>query len=169
MNIMRMKLSLPVIALPLVLAGCGGMPETVPGADAAQVNVKSMSLAAQRFDQFCIASIGGARDGVDLANAFYKTQPLPALGTLKVGGDFKGEDIGVQYDTRRKGCMVTAKHGKAPNGDAELKALATAYAARNGGTIKGGGMLVYTVKTPTRTVEFQYADEPSGLYFLVES
>lgn len=128
-----------------------------------------MSLAAQRFDQFCIASIGGAKDGVDLANAHYKSAPMPVLGALKLGGNIKGEDIGVQYDTRRKGCMITSSHGKSPNGDAELRALATAFAARHGGTIEGGGRLVYTVKTPTQTAKFQYADTPKGLYFLVES
>lgn len=164
-----MKIRHSLILSPLLLAACGGAPATVPPPSAAQVNMQGMSLAAQRFDQFCIASIGGAQDGVDLANAYYKTGKLPSLGTLKLGGDMKGEDIGVQYDTRRKGCRVTSSQGKAPNGDAELKALATAYAARNGGTIEGGGMLVYTVKTPTTTARFQYSDSPNGLYFQVES
>ncbi|MBK4214858.1 hypothetical protein JJJ17_02850 [Paracoccus caeni] len=158
-----------LLLLPALLVACGGEPASAPPPAAAQIDVKSMSLAAQRFDQFCIASLGGARDGVDLANAHYGKAPSPALGHLKIGGDLGGEDIGVQYDTRRKGCMVTSSSGKAPNGDAELKALATAYAARNGGTIEGGGMLVYTVKTPTRTATFHYADARSGLYFLVES
>ena len=127
-----------------------------------------MSLAAQRFDQFCIASIGGPQDGVDLANAYYNVEALPSLGSLKLSGNISGEDIGIQYDTQRRGCMVTSSQGKAPNGDDELKSLATAYAARNGGTIEGGGMFVYTVKTPTTTAAFQYADTPDGLYFQVE-
>ncbi|MCT4332146.1 hypothetical protein MU516_04590 [Paracoccus sp. YLB-12] len=162
-------MKLGFLAMPLIVAACGGAPAVAPPPEAANVDRQSMSLAAQRFDQFCVTSIGEATDGVDLANAYFKSAPMPALGTLKLGGDTSGEDVGVQYDTRRRGCMVTSSSGKAPNGEAEVEALARAYAARNGGTIEGGGMFVYTVKTPSRTAKFQFADTPQGLYFLVES
>lgn len=150
------------------LTGCGELPVTTPPATAANINVSSMSLAAQRFKQFCIDSIGGPRDGVDLASAFYKTPPMAVLGTLKVSDVSESEDIAVQYDTARRGCRLTSSQGRAPNGDAEVAALATAFAARVGGTVRGGGMLVYSVKSPTVTAEFQFADGPSGLYFQVE-
>lgn len=156
------------LLIPFFLAACSGTPPSAPPASAAQINVKSMSLAAQRFDQFCIVSINGPRDGVDLANAFYNAQAFPDLGGLKLSAGGSSEDIGVQFDTRRNGCRLTSSQGKSPNGDAELKALATAFAARNGGTIEGGGAFVYTVKTPSATAAFQYADTKDGLYFQVE-
>ncbi|MDK8875352.1 hypothetical protein [Paracoccus sp. SSJ] len=156
-------------ALTLMLAACGEAPTATPSPAAARVDTSTMSLAAQRFDQFCIASIGGKPDGVDLANAYYKASPIPPLGTLKISLGMKAEDIGVQFDTRRNGCMVTSSQGKAPNGKAELRALAHAYAARNGGTVQAHSDAVITVKTPARSAKFQFWDSRGGLSFLVES
>ncbi|MDF3855352.1 hypothetical protein ACDP63_09745 [Paracoccus sp. P2] len=157
------------LTLTLMLAACGEAPSVAPPSAAARLDTRIMSLAAQRFDQFCIASIGGTPDGVDLANVYYKASPIPPLGTLKVSLGRNAEDIGVQFDTRRNGCMVTSSQGKAPNGKAELRALAEAYAARNGGTVQAHSDSVITVKTPARSARFQFWDARDGLSFLVES
>ncbi len=155
-----------------VLAACSSAPKVTPPPSAASVDTSSMSLAARRFDQFCVSSIGTGKDGVERANAFYGKSTFANLGQLKVSGDIKGEDIGVQYDTARRGCMVTTASGKSPNGAAELKALAEAYAARKGGTVQAHSSAVITVHTPQHeinTAKFQFWDARNkGTSFLVE-
>jgi len=123
---MRYSTAIAAGITSVFLSACAETPSVAPPQNAMQISKSSMSIAAQRFDQFCILSIGSARDGVMRADAYYGTQAMPNLGNLKLSMGGGSEGIGVQYSMSKNGCMIPSSSGKAPNGKAELKALANA-------------------------------------------
>lgn len=158
------------LALAGTLSGCivTSTPPAPPPPEAANVNIRSMSLAAQRFYQFCVETIGTPQDGVDAANAFYGSTPLPSLGNLKLSASSGTEDIGVQAVPGTDDCRVTTSNGKTPNGPAEAVALANLFAARNQGTVSlvnRAGKAGATVGGRSFAFTYGVSGATSGVYF----
>lgn len=157
-----------IIAAVVALAGCvSATAPAAPPADAARLDVTRLSIAAQRFDQFCLGSLNSSGDGVDAAAAFYRKDALPPLGRLKVIVN-TDEDVAVQVVAGTKDCRVTTSNDAAPNGAAEVIQIANAFAARNGGTISTSnrpGRATVNSNGRNHALVYGVSGAESGVYF----